>query len=134
MDLFKLLDVLPEDKRLAIGDLVISELADELKPLGWALIRTEELQRLKNTTHVPKEKSNNGSGKRIEVTVHGRTYESVAQLSRVYNVNPQKLYKWLNEGVDLDEILPKPDDNFKLMAEEVDKNGIVTKIRKQENV
>ena len=128
MDILKLAsDLLSEEKKKVVQDLVIEEIAADLKPLGWSLIRTEELQRIKNSTRLPKPKDTKTAKKPI--IIHGETHKSIADAARYYGIDAGKLYNWNYTGRNLDELIEKKSE-LKLTAQEVDDQGFVTKIRR----
>jgi len=127
MDFMKLAnELLSDDKKKLVFDLLIEEISKEIQPMGWSLIRTEEFNLLKKTKVLPAKEAKNH---KKQVTIHGETFPSVSAAARYYNIAPSKLYNWINKGFVIDDMLVKKED-LKLTAQTTDENGFVTKIRR----
>lgn len=130
MDIFKLAkEILSDKKRAVVLDLLIEEIAEEINPMGWSLIKTSELDRLRNTK-VEKPQRKKVEGRSRALVIHGRHFPSIAKAADFYEVSHSKLYSLVYKGVDLETVLPKKEEDLKLTAQAVDENGIVTKIRR----
>lgn len=111
------------------------KLDSDLSEYGYRIITQQELNTLRamdGSLKKPKPKSEKkvASASR-SVTIHGRTFKSIAKAAEFYELPASALYTARNKSIDLEDICEEPVKNINRELYSIDENGsVITKIKK----